>query len=121
MLDSLVQYVYSHQSMTARTAKAFHALVGLILLSCALCPFVEIALHLNGTIFQNGYDTESTLAVLLLLLELSFAVGRLLVALLPRILKQLSLFCICCNHLTLPTPNFRIVLPEISPPISLRI
>lgn len=116
-----MQYVYSLQSMTVRTAKGFHALVALALLACGLCPFFEIALHFNGSIFQNGYDTESTLAVLLLLLELSFAVGRLLVALLPRIIKQLNLVCICSDRLTLPATIFAIVLPEISPPLPLRI
>jgi hypothetical protein len=107
--------------MMSRIAKGFHALVALALLVCALCPFVEIASHLNGSIFQNGYDTESTLALLLLLLELSFAVGRLLVALLPRILKQLNRVRICSYRLTLASTNFGIVLPEISPPLSLRI
>jgi len=107
--------------MSTTKIKAFHALVAFALFICAACPFVEMALRFNGSIFQNGYDTESTLAVLLLLLELSFAIGRLLVALLPRVLKNLIRVYFCSEYLTLSAPNFEIVPPEISPPLSLRI
>ncbi|HEX4002875.1 MAG TPA: hypothetical protein VHX36_09505 [Candidatus Acidoferrales bacterium] len=99
----------------------FHTLAAISLLACAICPFVEIALHLNGSIFQNGHDTESTLALLLLLLELSFALGRLLVGLLTRVLKKLNLVYFCSERLTASALNFPLVLPEISPPLSLRI
>lgn len=101
--------------------KAFHALVALILLSCAVCPFAEIVLHFNGSIFQHGYDTESTLALLLLVLELSFAIGRLLVALLPRVVKNLVRVYFFSDYLALSAPKFEIVVPEISPPPPLRI
>lgn len=107
--------------MIVRTAKGFHALIAASLFGCALCPLIEIALHSNGAIFQRGYDTESTLALLLLLLELSFAIGRLLVALLPCVLERLNLVCFYSDRHSLLATNFGIVLPEISPPLFLRI
>lgn len=107
--------------MMIRVAKGFHALVAVVLVVCALCPLVEMALHLNGSIFKHGCDTGSTLALILLLLELSFALGRLTVALLALVLKQLSCGYFHLDRLTLPALNFAIVLPEISPPLFLRI
>ena len=104
-----------------RAAKGFHALVAVVLFTCALCPFVEMVLHLHGSIFKHGCDTGSTLALLLLLLELSFALGRLAVALLALVLKQLSCCYFNLDRLTLPALNFAIVLPEVSPPLPLRI
>ena len=119
-LDSPGEYIYLRQSMIIRTPRAFHILVALVLIGCALCPLTETAIHWDGTIFQNGFDTESTLALLLLLLELSFALGRLLIALLSRVLKKLSL-SFNFDRFALPALNIAIVLPEISPPLSLRI
>ena len=107
--------------MIIRIRRAFHILVALALIGCAICPLVETAIHWNGSIFQSGFDTESTVAVLLLLLELSFALGRLLVVLLPRVLKNLGLVCFNSDRIALPALNIAIVLPEISPPLSLRI
>lgn len=104
-----------------RVAKGFHALVAVVLFTCALCPFVEMALHLNGSIFKHGCDMGSTLALLLLLLELSFALGRLAVALLALVLRQLSCGYFNLDRLTLPALNIAIVLPEVSPPLPLRI
>lgn len=80
---------------------------------------VETAIHWNGTIFQSGFDTESTVAVLLLLLELAYGLARLLVVLLPSALRSLSF--VCFDQLAVRTLNFGTVLPEISPPLSLRI
>ena len=61
------------------------------------------------------------MAVLLLLLELSFALGRLLVVLFPRVLKKLGLVSFNLDRFALPALNIAFVLPEISPPLSLRI
>ena len=80
-----------------------------------------MALRFNGSIFQSGYDTESTLALLLLVLELSFAIGRLLVVLLPRVLRSLIQVYFCSDYLTLSAPNFEVVPAGISPPLPLRI
>jgi hypothetical protein len=105
--------------MSSRTSRTFHALIALALVACALCPFVETAIHWNGTIFQSGFDTESTVAVLLLLLELAYGLARLLVVLLQSVLRSLSF--VYFEHLAVPTLDFGTVLPEISPPLSLRI
>lgn len=107
--------------MIIRIPRAFHILVALALIGCAVCPLFETAIHWNGSVFQSGFDTESTVAVLLLLLELSLSFGRLLVVLLPRVLKNLGLFSFNFSRVALPALNIGIVLPEISPPLSLRI
>ena len=107
--------------MSVRIAKSFHGLIGFGLLVCALCPFVEIVLHFNGSIFQHGSDTPSTLALLFLVFELSFALGRSLVSVLARVLKELCLIYFCVDRLTLPVLNCGIILPEVPPPLSLRI
>jgi hypothetical protein len=99
--------------------RAFHALVALVLFICAVCPFIEIALHLDDCIFLSGHDNESTLAFLLLVVELVFALGTMLVALFPRFLRRLSLAHF--DRLTLSAVHFTIVLPEIFPPVPLRI
>jgi hypothetical protein len=105
--------------MSIRTSRTFHALIALALVACALCPFVETAIHWNSTIFQSGFDTESTVAILLLLLELAYGFARLLVVLLPSVLKSLSF--VYFDQLVVRTLNFGSILPEISPPLSLRI
>lgn len=62
------------------TRRGFHALLALTLVICLLCPFAEeFALHWDQTIFDTGYDGESTVAVIALLLILAFAIARLLV------------------------------------------
>jgi hypothetical protein len=105
--------------MMVRTLRRFHALVALVLFYCAVCPFLEIALHSNNCIFVSGNDMESTLALLLLLVELAFALGKLLAVLVRTVLKKLIL--VYSDRLAGPTLNFAIVLPEISPPTPLRI
>ena len=118
-LDSSAKYVYLRHSMSIGTSRTFHTLVALALIGCALCPFVEMAIHWNGTIFQSGFDTESTVAFLLLLLELAYALARLLVVLLPSVLRSLNF--VYFDRFAICTLNFATVLPEISPPLSLRI
>jgi len=99
--------------------RAFHTLVALALVACALCPFVETAIHWNGTIFQNGFDTESTVAVLLLLFELAYGLARVLVVLLPPVLRRLGV--VYLEQLEVRSLNFATVLPDLSPPLPLRI
>lgn len=106
-------------NMGIRTPRAFHTLIALALVACAFCPFVETAIHWNGTIFQSGFDTESMVAVLLLLLELAYGLARLLGVLLPSVLRTLSFGYF--DRFAVRTLNFGTVLPEISPPLSLRI
>lgn len=102
------------------TRKGFHILLALILVVCVLCPYVEVALDWNQTIFNTGYDGETVVAVIALLLILAFALARLLVSVLgdskggeplgesPRPLRSLL--------------NFVFSLPDVSPPpLPLRI
>ena len=101
------------------TARRFHTLIAIALLICVICPFAETALHSDNCIFASGQDNESTLALLLLVVELTFALGRLLVILLPRFLTKLAL--VDSELLALPKLAFKVILPDISPPILLRI
>jgi len=55
-------FVDSH-TMTRRT---FHIVLALPLLACVLCPYVETVIHWNQTVFDTGYDGESTVAVIAL-------------------------------------------------------
>ena len=56
---------------------------------------------------------------LLLVVELCFALGKLLIVLLPRFHTKLML--VGSELLTLPKPNFAVVMPDIPPPLPLRI
>jgi hypothetical protein len=111
--------------MLFKTPRAFHTLIALALalalalVACALCLFIETAIHWNGTIFQTGFDTESTVAVLLLLLELAYGLAQLFAVLLPPVLRWLSF--VYFEQLEFHSLNFTSVLPEISPPLPLRI
>lgn len=78
-----------------------------------------MAIHWNSTIFQSGFDTESTVAVLLLLLELAYGLARLVLVILPPLLRRLSF--VYFDRLAAETLNFGTILPEISPPLPLRI
>jgi hypothetical protein len=55
--------------------KHLHLVLALILIGCCVCPFVEIAIGWNDTLFSTGYDTESMVAVIMLLVELVLALG----------------------------------------------
>ena len=99
--------------------RAFHVAIALILVICALSPFLETAVNWNDTVFATGYDGESTMAVLVLLLELVISLAGLLV-------------CFCRNtqrierlvakHSPLASESdFSIIVAELSPPPPLRI
>lgn len=118
-LDSPAKCVYLRHSMSIRTSRTFHALIALALIGCALCPFVETAIHWNGTIFQSGFDTESTIAIILLLVELAYGLARLVLVILPPVLRRLSF--VYFDRLAVQTLNFGTILPETSPPLPLRI
>ena len=49
-------------------------------------------MHSNDSIFNDGYDTESTVALLMAVLELRLTLPSLLVLLLPSILKKKHAF-----------------------------
>lgn len=63
--------------------KMLHVALGLILVGCLLCPFVELALGWQDGIFSNGYDTASTLAIVMLLFELALGLAGAIALLLP--------------------------------------
>jgi hypothetical protein len=99
--------------------RAFHVAIALILVICALSPFLETAVNWNDTVFATGYDGESTMAVLVLLLELVISLAGLLV-------------CFCRNTqwierlVTRHSPfasesDFSTIVAELSPPLPLRI
>lgn len=99
--------------------KTVHAAIGLILIFCVVVPLVEPILGWNNNIFVTGHDAESTLAVVMLLVELVLALAAILVSLLSvfrvidRILKE-----------SLPPTSelgFRIAVSDLSPPVPLRI
>ena len=105
--------------MGIHKARLSHAIIGLGLLACAICPFVEIALHSPDCIFVNGYDTESTIALVLLLVELVFAVAKLL-ALLPSQVFAKAAQIQSRPSIFLSAASTAIVV-DLSPPLSLRI
>jgi hypothetical protein len=63
--------------------RIFHVLIALVLVACALSPFVESALNSQDSMFSTGCDGESTLAIVVLLLELVLSLASLLVFLWP--------------------------------------
>jgi hypothetical protein len=99
--------------------KVFHAAMGLILISCLVCPFVELAIGWNDTIFSSGYDTESLVAVVVLLFELALALASATVFLVVGSRKTEPLVV---RHLVLVFGSgFDVLIPDDSPPIPLRI
>lgn len=106
------------KNMTWLSRRGVHIILALVLIGCALSPFVEMAFHSHQSIFQSGYDTESIVAVLILLLELTFVFARAL-AVISSAIERMPLVALC--HFVSTNSVFRTVLPEISPPLSLRI
>ena len=99
--------------------KVLHAALALILIACVVCPFVELAIGWNDTIFSTGCDTESLVAVVTLLLELALAIAGATVVLIgaspttkPPVVRYVILVF---------ASGFRILLHDYSPPIPLRI
>jgi hypothetical protein len=103
------------------TRKGFHILLALTLVVCVLCPFFELALNWGQSLFDTGYDTETTVAVIALLLILAFALAKLLVYFLGNTTGQERL--IDSQSKSKPTLDFisAIPVPDTSPPLPLRI
>jgi hypothetical protein len=100
--------------------RAFHIAIALILVICALSPFLESAVNWNDSVFATGYDGESTLAVLVLLLELVISFSGVLVYLSAT--AESGERIAARRWLVRPAyAAFRISLPELSPPPPLRI
>ena len=93
--------------------KAFHILLALILVACQICPFVEFAIGWNETIFTTGYDTESSLAVVILLVELVLALATIIALLLPDVRVTEPLVPRPCP----PTSEFGVVILPADPPL----
>jgi hypothetical protein len=105
--------------MTRADAKAFHFFAAVGLALCAACPLIEIICRSNDCIFLSGHDTETTLAVILILMELTVACLKLTTALLPSFSSLLRVFkgVVCAV-----TPQFLDVVPTTgSPPWTMRI
>lgn len=101
------------------TRRGFHIVLALTLVACVLCPLAEFALHWNQTIFDTGYDGESTVAVIALLVILAFAIAKLLVCL---ALKDTSSEPLVDSEPVLGlTHDFISTLYDSSPPLPLRI
>lgn len=103
----------------AMTRRGFHVLAAVILLVCVVCPYVEAALDWNESIFTTGYDTESIVAVIALLLILSLTLAKLMAVFLPARLRN--------ERIATSQPprkrehGFIFGIPEVSPPLPLRI
>lgn len=105
----------------AVTRRGFHILLALTLVVCVLCPFVELALNWGQSLFDTGYDTETTVAVIALLLILAFALARLLVYFLGDTTGQERL--VDSQGTSKLTFDFisAVPVPDTSPPHALRI
>ena len=93
--------------------------IALILVICALSPFLESAANWNDSVFATGYDGESTMAVLVLLLELVISLAGVLVCFSA---KTESGERITVEYSSAAWESgFRISIPELTPPPPLRI
>jgi hypothetical protein len=101
------------------TRRGFQILLALTLFVCGIWPYIEIALHWNQSIFQTGYDGESTVAIIALVLIMAFALAKLLASFVPESTNEGPLLQ------RLATVSRRIdcaaSFPDTSPPLALRI
>jgi hypothetical protein len=99
--------------------RAFHVAIALILVICAISPYVESAANSNDTVFATGYDTESTLAILVLLLELVISLAGLLAGLCRNV--PLGERVVIKHSGLISESPCGTEIPELSPPLPLRI
>ena len=99
--------------------RAFHLAIAVVLVICALSPFLESAANWNDSVFATGYDGESTMAVLVLLLELVISLGGLLVGLCQN-LRLGERVALSFSELTSEL-SLSVTIPELSSPPPLRI
>lgn len=101
------------------TRKRFLVLIAWILVVCVICPYVEMAIDWNESIFTTGYDAESAIGVIALLVILSLALAKLLAVFRPC---EISDEAVAASHVPeTPLRGFVDGIPEVSPPFSLRI
>ncbi len=104
--------------MLAKFAKTFHLLVGLGLLICMACPDIEFLCHSTDCVFLSGHDMETSVALLLIVIELTIASIRFVVAFLPQLLERLVLIE---SGKSFGELVFAVVSPAASPPLALRV
>jgi hypothetical protein len=119
MLDAPTALPKSSGRFLAMNRKAFHILLGLVLVSCLVCPFVEFAIGWNDTIFTTGYDTESSVAVIMLLVELVLALATVIALFLPE--TQLAEPLVTRRYPLTSEFGVAILLPDPSLLVPLRI
>jgi hypothetical protein len=105
--------------MTDRSAKAFHRFAALGLLACAACPVIEVICRSSDCIFLSGHDTETTVALLLIVLELSVASLKLFTAFFPGLVARLFAFGACRIAPAISLSSY--VTSTASPPLTLRV
>ena len=105
--------------MSIRTSRTLHVFVALALLVCVICPYVESALDWNDGILTTGYDTESIVAVIALLLTLSLMLAKLMAVFLPA--RMANEPVVASRSSQKREHSFVFGIPEISPPLPLRI
>jgi hypothetical protein len=91
----------------------------MILLVCVICPYIEVALDWNEGIFTTGYDTESIVAVIALLLTLSLMLAKLMAVFLPARITNEPV--VASRSPQKREHSFVFGISEISPPLPLRI
>jgi hypothetical protein len=101
------------------TRRGFQILLALTLFLCGLCPFIEIALHWDQSIFQTGYDGESNVAIIALVLILAFALAKLVASFISEDTTEEPLFH-PQGSVSL-TADAAASFPDGSPPLALRI
>jgi hypothetical protein len=90
--------------------RIFHLLIALVLVACVVSPWVESALDCHDNMFSTGYDGESTLAIVVLLLELVLSLASLLIFLQPNG-RQTERVNLEQSHLTSALP-LRVSIPD---------
>lgn len=91
--------------------RLLHAAIVFFLLPCLASPFVEVSLHMTGTAFATGKDTETSLALLIVILGLSLVLTSFLVAVQPggRMTERLRAVpgvAVLCPGWALPPTKF---------------
>ena len=102
--------------------RAFHVAIALVLVICAISPFAESAVNWNDSVFATGYDTETTFAVLVLLLELVISLAGLSVCFCQNLRLGERVFIKLLQRSWFASESdLGRESPELSPPLPLRI
>jgi hypothetical protein len=100
--------------------KTFHTVIAAGLLMSAVWPVVEILCRSGDCIFVGGSDSETSIALLLLLLELTVISLKLIVCFAPQLLTRLFI-SVSRDAAALDASLCPFVNPTPSPPLFLRI